>query len=73
MRPFNIRCQALAMNNIIADPIAGFYRKSKTESICMYCYGTVRGDRFITLEQAQELHSIACLMRPASSLSFWRE
>ncbi len=49
-----------------------FYAKSETESICMCCYQTVRGDHFIPLEQAQELHSIACLMRPVSLVSFER-
>jgi hypothetical protein len=40
-----------------------FYQKSQTESICMCCYLTVRADRYVTLDEAQELHSVACLMR----------
>jgi hypothetical protein len=47
-----------------------FYTKSETESICMCCYQTVRADRYITLDMAQELHSIACLMRMATPVPY---
>ena len=47
-----------------------FYLKSETESICMCCYQTVRADRYISLDMAQELHSIACLMRGATPVPY---
>jgi len=61
---------ATVMSNTNADPKEHFYRKSETESICMCCYLTIKGDRFIALEQAEELHTIACLMRPVSLVPF---
>lgn len=61
------------MTSTAVYPQEDFYQKSETESICMCCYGTVRGDRFITLKTAKELHSIVCMMRPPASVSFWRE
>ena len=61
------------MTNTAAYLQEDFYPRSESESICMCCYGTIRGDRFITLETAQELHNLTCPLRPVSSVSFWRE
>jgi hypothetical protein len=43
-----------------------FTRKSETESICMSCFATVKGDRYAPVEEAENIHSDVCLMKPSS-------
>ena len=52
------------MNTLrIPDP-QKFFRQSETESICMSCFLTIRTDRFIPLEEVEDIHADLCLMRP---------
>jgi len=37
-----------------------FTRRSKTDSICMLCFLTVRADRHTLLEQAEQNHTAIC-------------
>ena len=38
-----------------------FTRKSETESICTSCFNTVRADRYVPLDEAEDIHSDVCL------------
>ncbi len=51
-------------------PSPKFTRKSETESICMFCFSTVRGDQYKTLEDAEDIHVNICLLRPDSALRY---
>ena len=50
----------------MADPVssldAPFTRRSKTESICMYCFITVRVNLGDSLDFAEVLHADECLV-----------
>jgi len=39
-----------------------FYRKSESDSICLCCFQTVVANRYMSLEQAEEIHRDTCLM-----------
>lgn len=47
-----------------------FTRRSETESICNSCFVTIRTDRYMSIELAEEIHSDVCLMRPASPVDY---
>ncbi len=50
-----------------ADPKShAFIRKSETESICISCFNTVRADRYVALEVAEDIHSDVCLVKENS-------
>jgi hypothetical protein len=41
-----------------------FTRKSAKESICTYCFQTVKTDRYAPLEKAEDIHADVCLSKP---------
>ena len=41
-----------------------FIRKSQAESICMYCFQSVRTDRYTPLVEAEDIHADVCLQKP---------
>ena len=45
-----------------------FTRRSETESICMFCFSTVRWDRYAHVEVAENIHADVCLMKPSSAV-----
>ncbi len=47
-----------------------FTRRSDEESICVDCMQTVRGDRYLSLEEAEDIHRDLCLQRPDSILRY---
>ncbi len=47
-----------------------FTRRSETESICMFCFGTVRTDRYVPLEDVEDIHADVCLVRPDSTWGY---
>jgi hypothetical protein len=47
-----------------------FLRRSETESICNSCFGTLRADRYMPIEVAEEIHADVCLMRPDSPVEY---
>jgi len=47
-----------------------FARRSDTESICQSCFLTVRSDRYIPLEEAEDIHADLCLVRDSSALRY---
>ncbi len=47
-----------------------FIRTSETESTCTFCFRTVRGDRYLPVEEAEKIHSDVCLVRPESAVRY---
>ena len=47
-----------------------FARKSETQSTCMFCFQTVRTDRYVPLEEAEDIHADVCLVKPESSVRY---
>ena len=47
-----------------ADTNSQFTRKSEKESICAYCFQTVKTDRYAPLEKAEDIHADVCLSKP---------
>ena len=47
-----------------------FTRRSETESVCMFCFATIRTDRFVPLEEAEDIHADLCLLRPDSAVRY---
>ncbi len=47
-----------------------FTRKSEIESICMFCLSSVRSDRYVPLEEAEDIHADVCPMRQDSTLFY---
>ncbi len=47
-----------------------FTRRSETESTCMFCFLTIRADRYTPLQEAEEIHADVCLMRPDSAVRY---
>lgn len=41
-----------------------FTRTSDKESLCMSCFRTVQGDRYLPLEEAEDIHADVCLVKP---------
>ena len=52
------------------DTTPRFTRRSETESVCMYCFSTVRGDRYIPVEEAEDIHADVCLQGPGSPVRY---
>ena len=53
------------------DPqLTKFTRRSETESICVFCFLTVRADRYVPLEEAEDIHADVCLLRPDSPVRY---
>ena len=46
------------------EPEPDFTRRSSTESICMWCYLTVRAIKPELLEIEERIHSSSCIQRP---------
>ena len=42
----------------------GFIRRSETESICMFCFATVRSKHPDLLHLEERLHILSCFSRP---------
>jgi hypothetical protein len=47
-----------------------FTRRSESESICMYCFQTVRTDGYAPLEYVEDIHADVCLSRRNVSLRY---
>ena len=47
-----------------SDTNSQFTRKSDKESICTYCFQTVKTDRYAPLEKAEDIHADVCLSKP---------
>jgi len=47
-----------------------FTRRSETESICMYCFQTIRTDRYAPLEYVEDIHADVCLQKPTSCVRY---
>lgn len=47
-----------------------FTRRSETESICMFCFLTIRADLCVPLEDVEDIHADVCLMRPDSAVRY---
>ncbi len=47
-----------------------FTRQSETESTCMSCFQTVRTDRYVPLEAAEDIHADVCLVKPEPSAHY---
>lgn len=41
-------------------PPASFERRTRTESICLRCFATVRANRSVSLEEAEQAHLSEC-------------
>ncbi len=52
------------MSSPSTKPEPEFTRRSASESICMYCYATVRETVWENLEAAERLHASVCLQWP---------
>jgi len=46
-----------------ADIKPEFTRQSEKESICMYCFQTIRTDGYAPLEYVEDIHADVCLAR----------
>jgi hypothetical protein len=55
--------------NPVPQPVK-FTRRSDTESICMSCFLTVKGDHYVPIEEAEDIHSDVCLVRPDSAVRY---
>jgi hypothetical protein len=49
------------------SPQPDFTRKSETESICMFCFLTIRADRSASLECMEDIHADVCLGKPGAA------
>jgi len=58
------------MSNPILDCKPTFNRRTETESICMFCFLTIRADRYTSLADAEEIHADVCLARPGSAVRY---
>ena len=47
-----------------------FSRQSATESTCMFCFQKVCTDRYVPLEEAEDIHADVCLVKPGSSVRY---
>lgn len=47
-----------------------FTRRSETESTCNSCYVTLRADRYMSIELAEDIHADLCLMRRDSPVEY---
>jgi hypothetical protein len=51
-----------------ADPQPTFSRRSEKESTCMFCFLTIRADKYTPLEDVEEIHADVCLAQPGSAM-----
>jgi hypothetical protein len=58
------------MSSTNPDPESNFTRHSEQESTCMFCFLTIRADRYTTLQDAEAIHADVCLVRPASPVRY---
>ena len=58
------------MSNTTLDSTPTFNRRTETESICMFCFVTIRSDRYTSLADAEEIHADVCLARPGSAVRY---
>lgn len=58
--------------NMQGQPIPSqeFTPKSETESICTYCFQTIRTDRYTPLEEVEDIHADLCLHKPRSCVRY---
>ena len=49
---------------------AKFTRRSERESICNFCPATLRANRYMAIEMAEEIHSDLRLLRPESPVKY---
>jgi hypothetical protein len=52
------------------DPQPTFTPRSEKESICMFCYLTIRADKYLPLKAAEEIHADVCLAKPGSPVRY---
>ncbi len=41
-----------------------FTRMSDKESVCTYCFQTIKTDRYAPLEKVEDIHADVCLSKP---------
>jgi hypothetical protein len=58
------------MCNTNPDPQPTFTRRSEKESVCVFCFLTIRSDDYTTLQDAEEIHADVCLVRPDSAVRY---
>jgi hypothetical protein len=58
------------MCNTNSDPQPTFTRRSEKESVCVFCFLTIRSDDYTTLQDAEEIHADVCLVRPDSAVRY---
>lgn len=47
-----------------------FTRRSETESVCNFCFVTLRADRYMPIEVSEEIHADVCLLRLDSPVDY---
>ncbi|MGO9515440.1 MAG: hypothetical protein ACLPND_00185 [Candidatus Korobacteraceae bacterium] len=52
------------MSDQQSDTNSQFTRKSEKESICTYCFQTIKTDRYAPLEKVEDIHADVCLSKP---------
>lgn len=57
-------------NPAIADPQLPFTPRSESESICSYCSLTIRADKYLPLQEAEDIHADVCLSKPGSPVRY---
>lgn len=50
-----------------SQPQASFERRTPTESICLECFATVRANRSVSLEEAEQAHLSECTGKSAGN------
>jgi hypothetical protein len=50
-----------------SQPQATFERRTPTESICLECFATVRANRSVSLEEAEQAHLSECTGKSAGN------
>jgi hypothetical protein len=58
------------MSSPTLDPEPKFTRRSEKESICVYCFLTIRADSYTPLEYVEDIHADVCLVRPDSAVRY---
>ena len=62
--------EVLMMDPENADLQPPFTRRSEQESVCMFCFLTIRADRYLPLEVAEDIHADVCLSKPNSPVRY---
>ena len=57
-------------NPVTTDPQSPFTRRSEKESICTYCSLTIRADKYLPLQDAEDIHADVCLAKPTSPVRY---